>query len=301
MLSELDAQNGAYDAVQANVRAEAQSAIWRGDRDDPQGGLALRLRLDVSQSGVRFEDIFGSSPPSGVVIPVPYSAEVRADVTAGYRWVVKDGVLGVEPLRTKVTDNYGDTAVFIGVNGPVPREDGSLIDALNNDVPKELWSSAREQQLTEIPDILREEPVSCDSADDCAVGDAARALKTVLSWAADPEVLPTTLLSDSESRALKSAISSPTEWDCIVRAGAKTKTCNILARAKRVNAYPNGVELVFREGTERPITREFALESVAKTLVALGYSSRNSMCDAPTPGAKLQMNFVNKVQLATYD
>ena len=104
-----------------------------------------------------------------------------------------------------------------------------------------------------------------------------------------------------EAVRLKAVLTNSSEWVCGSRNGASAKTCNLLTRAKRVNAYPNGIELVFREGGERPMTREFALEIVARAAVAQGLATSNPMCDAPTHGAAIRMNFVNKVQYATYD
>ncbi len=49
------------------------------------------------------------------------------------------------------------------------------------------------------------------------------------------------------------------------------------------------------------MTREFALEVLARYAAAMKPAETNAMCDAPTHGAKLQMNFVNKVRYATYD
>lgn len=281
-------------ATQANVRTEAQTALWRGDRSEPAGGLALRFRIDVSQTGVTFP----------YYIPVPYSAEVHADVTAGYRWIARDGVLGVEPLRTKVTDNYGDTAVLIGINGPSSHADGKLGKGLTQDVPVELSNSARDQQLYEVKDLSRGgAATACVSESDCVdgVSGALSFLKNQLNNASKTVSNFSALISADEAVRLKAVLTNSSEWVCASRNGASAKTCNLLTRAKRVNAYPNGIELVFREGGERPMTREFALEIVARAAVAQGLATSNPMCDAPTHGAAIRMNFVNKVQYATYD
>ena len=286
---QLDAKDTWSAATQANVLAEAQSAVWRGDRGEPIGGLAMRLRIDLSQTGVAFP----------AYIPTPYSAEVRADVTAGYRWVVKDGVLGVEPLRHKVTDSYGDTAVWFGINGPSERAHTDLIGGLLTDVPEGIRDEARAEQLVEVVSES-EQATSCESEIDCTdrTSYARSFVRRRLSLAsADTPAL----LSDAERQNLQSLFEQRSEWVCTQRANRASKTCNVLLRAKRVNAYPDGVELVFREGGERPMTREFALEIIARHAVRAKQLSENPMCDAPVHGEKLRMNFVNQVQHATYD
>ena len=303
MLAELDAGNPVLAALQANVRAEAQSAIWRGDRSDPQGGLAVRLRIDVSQTGVELVDPVEAA--TGIELPwwwprltpAPYSAEVRADVTAGYRWVVKDGVLGLETMHTKVTDEYGDTALLVGINGPPQHKDGKLIEALETDLPRKVAELAKEKLLYEVATVGGV-VTECQTAADCvdgssqALGFLKQNLNRAQEWS---------LVSETEAIALKSVVSQPSEWVCANHSGRTEKTCHMLPRAKRVNAYPNGVELVFREGGERPMTREFAIEAIARYAVAARLKDSNPMCDAPSHGAKLQMDFVNKARHATYD
>jgi hypothetical protein len=117
----------------------------------------------------------------------------------------------------------------------------------------------------------------------------------------DLEILDATQRISVVNTNPSAVLGSSSEWVCEARSSAAPKTCKLLTRAKRVNAYPDGVELVFREGGERPMTREFALEIVARAAVAQGLAESNPMCDAPTHGAKLRMNFVNQVQHATYD
>jgi hypothetical protein len=250
----------------------------------------MRLRIDLSQTGVAFP----------AYIPTPYSAEVRADVTAGYRWVVKDGVLGVEPLRHKVTDSYGDTAVWFGINGPSERAHTDLIGGLLTDVPEGIRDEARAEQLVEVVDAGNDEATSCESEDDCTVA-GTRALSFVRTQLNIAKEATPPLLSGAELQNLKSLFERRSEWVCTQRANRASKTCNVLLRAKRVNAYPDGVELVFREGGERPMTREFALETIARNAVRTKVLETNPMCDAPVHGEKLRMNFVNQVQHATYD
>lgn len=303
MLANLDEADPWSAATQANVLAEAQTSMWRGDRGEPLGGLAMRLRIDVRQTGTRqvypAEEIGAPWWVTPVPVPVPYSAETRADVTAGYRWVVKDGVLGVEALRSKVTDEYGDTAVFIGINGPSSHQDGALTRALMTELPQKLSASAYAEQLVEVVSES-EQATSCESEIDCTdrTSYARSFVRRRLSLAsADTPAL----LSDAERQNLQSLFEQRSEWVCTKRAKRDTKTCNVLLRAKRVNAYPDGVELVFREGGERPMTREFALEIIARHAVRTKVLETNPMCDAPVHGEKLRMNFVNQVQHATYD
>jgi hypothetical protein len=168
------------------------------------------------------------------------------------------------------------------------------------ELPQKLSASAYAEQLFEVVDPLTNEATSCESEDDCTVA-GTRAISFVRRQLniASRETPP--LLSEAELQSLKSLFERRSEWVCTRRAKRDTKTCNVLLRARRVNAYPDGVELVFREGGERPMTREFALETIARHAVRMKVLETNPMCDAPVHGEKLRMNFVNQVQHATYD
>jgi hypothetical protein len=126
-------------------------------------------------------------------------------------------------------------------------------------------------------------------------------LRMLRAAAGQPGDYPTPLITDEESTALRATLTDPREWVCAEHRGRPAKTCHFLLRAKRVNAYPDGVELVFREGGERELTREFAVETLDRYASRLQRGRAPAMCDSPAHGAKLRMAFANKVQLGTYD
>lgn len=79
----------------------------------------------------------------------------------------------------------------------------------------------------------------------------------------------------------------------------KARSSQVQVRAKRLNVYPDAVELVFREGGESPLDRERVMELVARAGALLTGGS-SAMCDAPTPGKMLSMEFQRQERERAY-
>jgi len=233
--------------------------------------------MDVHTTGVTYSDFCGFD-----CWPIYVNYDADGNVNGRFRWAIQeDGVLGAEVVSTHTISASDDTDLYGIFNWSKPIA-GDMIDGLKNDVPDDIHEEARSTQLAEIPN-LSGKPVTCDAAADCVSNDAAATL--VLA------VQASDLVTKPQKSALVEIVDDPSEWVCEKNTEVGAKTCRILLRAKRVNVYPDSVELVFREAGGLPISRETVVELAAP----------EQMCDKPQHREKLIEHFQRKKKDRVYD
>lgn len=287
-------------AVASEQRAAAQSAVWHDpETGEARGGFQAVLDLWVSASGVEYDSgcwPIGWGLCAPWVVAVPYHYRGEGKVRGRYEFTLKDGILGVATLQVTTLHQYNTLDLLfipnLGWDKPVA---GQLEDALEHAIPSKLAEKIAEKQSTSIPDGDGN-PYPCLEPRDCvgAGGSASERIKGALKLARDLR-----WISSDDYTRLSTLMAQPSEWRCEPEEGGSRGVCQVQVRAKRLNVYPDAVELVFREGGESPLDRERVMELVARAGALLTGGS-SAMCDAPTPGKMLSMEFQRQERERAY-
>lgn len=261
--------------------ASAQTAIWGLEENQARGGFQLNFKLDISTTGFTF------TGPCPFCLPIWFDYDAAASVTGRYEWYVNgEGVVSVRRVggRTHRDFDSGSVYFLFGLDRPLGEK---LEKALVEDVPAGLAERARALQIREIPKLNGKGPYECSAPSDCA--ERGGALTTL-----DVGVLASPI-ENAEADPIREELKRHDQWICDRACDGCLKTCKMLVRAKRVNVYPDSVELVFREAGGYPAVRESAIE------LTLGLAgSRNELCDLPTRG-KIARGFTSVSQERSYD
>jgi len=324
-------------SVEAHAHADVQTAIWTEDSGDPAflsaaGGFQVDVHADIGATG-EVEEI---ACWNGICVPIFVFVDrsAYANVYGRYRWriegTIRDpgvddrGILTVEPLDVTTRSGKDNLAGWFISYSPLPSPQGpyrfpneqlhrKIQWELRETLPGEVKKGAAEEQVREIPTIMRVGrnfvegvPVPCNTEVDCAnapglVGRTPGSEGSLeLAILGLPQVVPELAGNEASFRAI---INDPSEWRCEATKSDVNKTCRMLVRGKRVNVYPDSVEIVFREAGDWPITRETLIEGLL--LLADKYGGTNlraqRMCDAPEHGKESLRAFVRKAQDTVYD
>lgn len=266
-------------SVESHQRAYAQSAIWQGSGVTAEGGFQANLSLDVGVTGIVDYECY-----AGFCLPIYANWDADGNVSGRFKWVLDGGVLGVELLSTRLISASDDADVWLFFDKEKTIWE-DLEQGLKVDVPEAIENEALARQVVEIPDTSGN-AVPCDTVEFCAsIDSGARAALALGIFAS--------ALSQIQKNLIRQVIEKPSEW-------IREDTCKMLIRGKRVNVYPDSIELVFREGGEYPVVRESAVELAADVLSKLR-GTPHAMCDGPAHGKKLRLPFVRRTHSDVYD
>ena len=99
-------------------------------------------------------------------------------------------------------------------------------------------------------------------------------------------------LTQLERDALIRLVNDDRNWECADDPDEpeQSKAWRFLLRAKRINVYPDRVELVFRDHGERPMTPAFAIEVAQELLRTIGSppEADKTLCEPASLGCPAQ-------------
>jgi hypothetical protein len=181
----------------------------------------------------------------------------------------------------------------IGFNADSVASD--FTDALNNTFPTQFEQFTLAQQTADGRTFLPGSTSACNPAaaqqPDCQ--SAENILEAGIALGANN--LPAGTLSSSDVTALKAAAGAKdasgalVNWTCVPDSSTAGGHCAYRVRAKRINVYPDEVELVWFDGAE-PNNSTYALW-VAGHATTSASTAINQLCSAPPPQGGLVRNF----------
>lgn len=212
-----------------------------------------------------------------------WAGDRRFYLVYGYQFGLTDGILSIGDFTDRY--HYMSSGTFH------PLVIDKLDASLKTDAITEFHKAAAVAQQAPIPSIFRQ-PVPCDPAEDAYAqcGLSVDALRAGLGMAADQG-----LITDNERKdLLAGAVLKKSNWSCAADRlpyydahacigylnGGPQPVCRLQLRAKRVNVYPDAVELVWWNGDERPT--DSAAFAVEKALEATG-ADTSQLCTPQQP------------------